>query len=347
MTTALITFINKNSLYKPTMKKDLSYNWYDNPDEVMIKLDKKGIKILYNKFLLKFKTKINFHNKTGLDKDIFYQLNKKGVTRVKTLKKLLQIFNMNYNDYNKRIISTLGNKKELKLKFPIKLSRKEIAVLVAAFMSDGNNQKEHPFYSNIGFLGNKIIKATRQIVPNISYEFRNEKVRFHPILGRILNKAGVPYGNKTILNPNIPNYIKINKNLSKLYLTQAFDDEGHAATKISRKIVLGRSVAVKDLPNLFIRNMPWKEKIYFNNLPDYIKKIVIKNPPRLLVDEYKLLKKFKINSSMRCRSLTKYEETNSADWVIEIFGKENIRSFNNFIGFSQPEKIERMNQYLT
>lgn len=328
------------------MNNKNTFNWYENPDEVLVKINKKSVNFIIKKINSKFNSIRDFVNYSKINHKFIYQIKDDKPLRVKTLKNILKALNINFNLFNNEIKEIGGSKFTFKIKFPIKLNKKEIAILVAAFMSDGNNQVEHPFYSNTGFLGDKIIKTVKKFIPNISYEIRDEKIRFHSILGRILNKIGVPFGNKTIINPKIPKFIKLNRKLSKVYLIQAFDDEGHPATEISRKIVLGRSVAVKSLPNLFVENMPWKEKMYFNNLPDYIKKIVIKNPPRLLVDEHKLLKRLKINSSMRCRGLTKYEETNSADWVIEISGKENIRSFNNFIGFSQPEKIERMNQYL-
>jgi len=165
-------------------------------------------------------------------------------------------------------------------------------------------------------------------------------------LSRLLLKLEVPEGNKTILNPKIPKLIYKNKKYKKEYLTQVFDDEGHAATKASRKIVLGRSVAINSLPNKFIKNLIYKKKIYFNSLPENIKDVVNKQPPNLLSMEYKLLKEFKIKSSIRCRGVTKYLDWVSTDWVIEIAGKENMGKFNKLIGFSHPDKIKQMNLYL-
>jgi len=273
-------------------------------------------------------------------------LNNKPI-RVKTLKKILNLLKKDYSSFN-RHIKTLGRGKHaFSIKFPLNLDNIDSAILVAAFMSDGNNQAEHPFYANQGFLGYKIIKATQTIIANIPWEFRNDKVRFHRILSLILTKLGVPKGNKTKLNPKIPCLIYKSEEYKKAYLTQIFDDEGHAATRKSRKIVLGRSVAVESLSIEFTESLTYKEKNYYNSLPEEIKIIVSQQPPNLLLMEFDLLNEFGIKSNMRCRGLTKYLETISADWVIEIAGIENLNRFHTNIGFSQPEKITQMEAYLS
>lgn len=156
----------------------------------------------------------------------------------------------------------------------------------------------------------------------------------------------MPYGCKSIINPTLPEIVKSNNKYMKIYLTQVFDDEGHAATKISRKIVLGRSVTLPNLPKGFTNTLHSCEKMYFNNLSNNIKKLILNNPPNLLREEGKLLYKFGINYSIRCRSLTKYLTRISTDWVLEIAGKENIRKFDKEIGFSDPDKIKKMFTYL-
>ncbi len=327
-------------------KNLLLYNWYENPDDSLIKINKKAAGDIVNMIHFQFNSIKSFISSAKINNKSIYQLKKKQCIRLITLKKLLDTLNIGLDTFNDKIGAVGGSKYLFRTKFPIILNRVENAVLVAAFMSDGNNQREHPFYANVGFLGNKIIKSARKLVPNIPYEVRNGKVRFHPILGRALNKTGVPYGNKTIINPKIPEFIMNNKELSRLYLIQSFDDEGHPAAIKSRKIVLGRSVAVRNLPSSFVQNMKFSKKVNFNNLPSDIKKIVVESPPALLSGESSLLKDFGINNSMRCRGLTKYEETISADWVIEIFSKENIRAFNRRLGFSSPEKVEKMKKYL-
>ena len=138
----------------------------------------------------------------------------------------------------------------------------------------------------------------------------------------------------------------MNGEYKKEYLTHAFDDEGHAPTKASRKIVQGRSVALKYLPEEFVSKLVYKDKNYFNSLPENIKNIVQKQPPKLLKGEKELLEEFGIVSSMRCRGVTKYLDRVSADWVIEIYGKGNISKFNIRVGFSHPDKVKQINFYL-
>ncbi len=320
-------------------------NWFDNPNDCLILLDRETS----NKLALRLKNRYVFNKNIKDEFDdckFLYRLKYNKPIKIRTLKKILARISLNFYNYN-RCINSIGSRNfMLNTDFPIKLNKTESAILVAAFMSDGNNQDQHPFYANIGFLGNKILKIVQHYVPNIPWEIRNEKIRFHPILSRILLKLEVPIGNKTIINPKIPNFIYQNKKYMKAYLTQVFDDEGYAPTRTSRKMVLGRSVALKDLPRNFISTLIYNKKIYFNCLPEDIKKIVNKQPPNLLEDEHNLLKEFGIRSALRCRGICKYLDTISADWVIEVYGKENIEKFNKEIGFSHPDKVKQINSYL-
>ncbi len=321
----------------------LQFEWFDYLDEGMLLLDEdttlKMIPIVKNLYLKK-RLKKNEYRK------LRNQFNHKKPIRVKSLKKILTLNNLRFSDFNPKVNAFVGNRYTYPISLPLNLDRTESAILVAAFMSDGNNNPNHPFYANQGFLGDKITKNVRSIMPSIAFEERDDNVRFHAILSLILTKLGVPVGNKTKLNPKIPEFILKNKTYSKAYLTQVFDDEGHATTRESRKIVLGRSVAVNSLPEDFTKTLAYTKKNYYNSLPEPIKEIVKVQPPNLLLMEYDLLNEWGIKPSMRCRGLTKYLETISADWVIEIAGIENINKFHTDIGFSQPEKIQQMKDYL-
>lgn len=328
-----------------SQNNQLEFHWFDNPNESLVFLDKNKSTELISKIRHKYKTNKNIDEKFR-DHGFLYQLKDNKPIRIKTLKKILNSLYLDYSEFNRYILGFHGKKLIFKIKFPIKLNKPESAILVAAFMSDGNNQSEHPFYSNVDFLGKKILKNTQSFIPNIPWEIRNDKLRFHSILSRILLKLNVPIGNKVILNPKVPKFIYQNKKYIKEYLTQVFDDEGHAPTKISRKIVLGRSVALDDLSKKFISTLVYKKKIYFNSLSKKIKSIVNNQPPNLLKEEFELLKRFKIKSSLRCRGITKYLDRISADWVVEIAGKENIYKFNKYVGFSHPSKVKQTNLYL-
>ena len=322
----------------------LRFHWFSNLNESMMLLNPVISKKLY--VIIREKYKYNEVIEKFRDISFLYQLRYNKPIRVKTLKNILATFNLDYTIYDKHIKYYCGNKIKFSINFPIDLDKKESAILIGAFMSDGNNQPQHPFYCNLSSLRKKILKSAQTFLPNIPYEVRDEKLRFHPILSRILLKLGVPIGNKTILNPKIPRFIYTKKEYKKEYLTQIFDDEGHAPTRISRKMVLGRSVALNNLPGDLVRNLIYNKKVYFNSLSTYIKEIVNKQPPNLLKGEYELLRYFGIKSSMKCRGITKFLGTISADWVIDIYGKENISRFNKCIGFSHPDKIKQINLYL-
>ena len=325
---------------------NLLFHWYENPDECLILIEPIFSKILTEMIKKRYGFNKNISKNLNINSKFYYQLKKNKPIRIKTLKRIINKLKLNYNKVNRHILGIGGSKFTFPINFPVNLNNVDISILIAAFMSDGHNESQHPHYANMGFLGNKIIQSARIIIKDIPYEFRNEHVRFHPILGRILLKLGVPYGCKSVINPDVPRFIYSKKEWMRQYLTQVFDDEGHAATKISRKIVFGRSVTVKNVPKEFSKFMELKKKVYFNNLPPKIKEIVLETPQRLLVSEKKMLNLFGINSSLRCRGICKYIKRTSADWVIEISGKENIRKFHNNIGFSHPEKVRKMEFYL-
>ena len=325
---------------------NLLFHWYENFDSNLIRISKEGCSRLVSLIRQKYHIKKEFDEEAGIDDNSFYQIKKCGLLRVRTLKKILKTLGLNYNTFDKHIVSIGSRNCLLKINFPLVLARKDASVLIGGFMSDGCNNREHPFYANTGFLGDKIINSAQAVCPNISWEFHHEKIRFHPIMSRILSKLGVPCGRKVVLNPITPLFLWSNEIWSKSYLTQVFDDEGHAAEASDRKIVLGRNVALGNLPEDFIKDLPSKEKVYFNNLSNDIKKLIVGNPPNLLVAEYFMLKRFGIKSTMRCRGITKYERWVSADWVIEIYEKGNMKKFQEVIGFSEPSKINQLKKYV-
>ncbi len=332
---------NKINNFHDKEKCDLIFNWWENPEMTLIGLNKNFTNYILNKIKKNHKEFKKFTKKANIAYKVVFQLKNKRIIRINSLKKILNTLNINYRICSEYICEIGGSKCTFRCKFPIDLNRDSIPVLISAFMSDGHNQPDHPFYANLGFLGNKILKCSQDVIPAISYEVRGEKLRFHSIFGRILLKLGVPYGCKSKINPFVPKFIFEDEKWSKLYLQQAFDDEGHAPTKVSRKIVQGRSCA---LP----KNLNWeyKERKTFNSLDDELKELVMRNPPNLLICEYFMLKELGIKFSIRCRSLKQYLDRTSADWVIEIYGKENIGKFHEKVGFSQPEKIQNTKNYI-
>ncbi len=337
------------SLRKSRLGKssELIYYWYDEPDSCLIKLNSEYNNELINLIKQKYISLKKFFTKFAIDIDINLRMLKCSSITVRNLKKILNGLNLSYNVCERHIVA-IGSRYPLNVAFPIKLNNLESALLVAAFMSDGHNEDQHPHYTNnSAFLNHKILSTALKLVPNLPWETRNDKIRFHPFLGRILQKLGVPYGNKSMINPIVPSFIWSNIAYMKIYLTQVFDDEGHATTKESRKMVLGRSSVVNNLPKDFVDSLPHGKRIMFNQLPDNVKELIIKQPPMLLIGEYFLLKKLGIERKMRCRGIYKYQNNNvSADWVIELYGKENMRKFQETIGFSEPSKVKQMGLYL-
>jgi len=134
----------------------LYFHWYNNPDESLIEINKAGCKKLFKHIKKYFLTYKELERKTGVKNDtLSYHLKKIGVIRVKTLKKLLKAVKIKYNKYDKFIVGISRHRIRLKIKFPTNLNNTNSIILIAAFLSDGHNSKDHPHYANVGFLGNK------------------------------------------------------------------------------------------------------------------------------------------------------------------------------------------------
>lgn len=334
---------NKND----DLNRDVSpfeLHWFDISDDCMLLLESDAAIFLLSRLRENYHTNKAIAYIIGNHKFI-YQLKRNKPIRVKTLKRILDCLSLNLSSYDLSV-RYCSDKSVYAKEFPILFDKVESAILIAAFLSDGNNQRQHPFYANTGFLGNKILKNVQVFFSGIPWEIRNEKIRFHPFLSHLLLRLGVPRGDKVLLNPKIPEFIYRKEEYKKAYLTQAFDDEGHAPTRAGRKIVLGRSVALRNFPDDFKERLLYTKKVTFNSLPESLKLLVAQQPPNLLKDEYDLLEELDIYSSLRCRGITKYLDRVSADWVIEIAGRENIGRFNKEIGFSHPDKIKRIHAYL-
>jgi len=219
-----------------------------------------------------------------------------------------------------KVIESIGNssiKSREKMikepKLPFNLLTKYGAELVGYAMSDGcisRKDSRFTYASNdkkqlerVRYLVNRIFGKVRS---RIEREEKNHFVlAFPPTVGRVLEKLGVPKGNKSVINPKLPEWIKSYG--SNEYLKAVFTDEANSTLTVIKTqrhkywsillpITHGRARDItKTLDDKVLKTLELYvkkgEAIYLGKLPKEVKISIQRiKPPNLLVAEHELLK---------------------------------------------------------
>ena len=126
-------------------------------------------------------------------------------------------------------------------------------------------------------------------------------------IARILNKADIPYGRKTITNSSIDPKILTNPELRKYHFKATLTEEGTSSLHItkekrlrmtiswSRSIDITDKLTPKQIQKLKQLITEKKRKIAIGKIKGKryfdILNVIVDNPPKLLVDEMKILNK--------------------------------------------------------
>jgi hypothetical protein len=234
------------------------------------------------------------------------------------------------SETNGRIIEIGALKKPL---LPFNLKSPEGAEIIAAFFSDGHIPKisfKNPMYcAGEKELHARLISSCKKIFGEFNGRIRAGhnalQTRFPIPIGTALERAGVPRGDKRLINPFLPKYILTGNNrLKSAYLKRAFDDEGDIhISKIKRAVRLTRSADAR-ASHQSEKITPQRWTYGFSNTP-------INN---LIMGEYLLLRKMGIDARLYPEGL--YLSRNgrmTAKWRIQIAQQDNVIRFAEKIGF--------------
>lgn len=242
------------------------------------------------------------------------------------VKKLVEIAGIPEEELEKHVIAIKGGMsgKVVEVKFPIKESP-ELALLVAKGMGDGSIEKdklrfsfwnkEEKLIEEVCNCVSKAIGKTRGTITKL--KDGRIQVKFCPFVGFVLHKTGVPIGNKTLQQFDVPEWIKNGSEKIKLsFLRGIFDDEGC----VKKKSKNNRSRAI-----ILAQGKLFELKSSLENFLCSIKEMLLE---------------FEIKSG----KITKQEiirDKMGRDKVIlrfSISGKKSLENFLNKIGFTHPKK---------
>jgi predicted transcriptional regulator/DNA-binding Xre family transcriptional regulator len=260
--------------------------------------------------------------KTGQTKFIKWQI----------VEKLIKITGISEEELELNILAIKGGMsgKITEVKFPIKESP-ELALLIGKGMGDGSIEKNFRFsfwnkkeelIEEVCSCVNKAIGKTRGTVNK--FKDGRIQVKFCPFIGFVLHMFGVPVGNKTLQNFDVPIWIKNgSKEMKASFIRGLFDDESSIRMKTeknrNRSIILAQGKLTELRSSL-------------ENFFSSVKKI-------LLID-------FGINSSKITEQETFIDKKGRKKVVLkfEIRSKDNFERFLNNIGFTHIEKKRKLEE---
>jgi len=250
------------------------------------------------------------------------------------IKKLIEITRTSEEKVEQHILAIKSGDsgKITEVKFPIKKSP-ELALLVAKGMGDGTIEKntlrfsfwnkEEELIEEVCDCVNKAIGKTKGTI--IKFSDGRIQVKFPPFIGFVLHKAGVPIGNKTLQEFDVPNWIKNgSKEIKASFIRGLFDDEACIKMKSeksrSREIILAQGKSIELEESL---------KKFFDSIKAMLLELKIKSGnitrQQILVDKNgkkKVILRFAIG------------------------GKENLERFLKEVGFTSLRKTERLKKTL-
>lgn len=224
------------------------YNWYNEPENQTIYLDKKLLSELIFSCIKKAKAVSQEKRIKELEKHGFTKVSVKkwlygytcGGIEIAKLVMICKFLNLDYNSLNDKILAVGQSDKMCKFKtftrpkFPINLVVPEIGTIIGAQASDASLSSAGWFYyNNKKQLVYKIKEAINLVFGNISTRItltnsgRGYVLQAPALVARCINRLGIPYGSKVKQNYPLPEIVmKGSQQVQSMYLAQRYSDEG-------------------------------------------------------------------------------------------------------------------------
>jgi len=243
------------------------------------------------------------------------------------------------NKINNKIIEIASLKNP---KLPFNLNNPKGAEIIAAFLSDGHiprHPSKNPMYCAYEReLHLRLISLCNEIFGDFKIKIttghKSLLSRYPCPIGSALEFAGVPRGDKRKSNPFLPvTILNSDKSIRAAYLRRVFDDEGNVYVSKSKKaICLSRSMDCSHkYGSVNLKKQKW---LYgFSDIP-------INN---LILGEYLLLKELGIDAKLYPEGIYRsINERTTAKWRIQIAQQDNLKLFDEKIGFNHTKKKEKL-----
>jgi len=248
------------------------------------------------------------------------------------VKKLIEIAGISETELEPHVLAVKGGMsgKETEVKFPIKESP-ELALLVAKGLGDGSIEKaklRFSYWNNEQDLIDEVCRAVSKAVGETRAtitELKDGRIqaKFCPFVGLILYLNGVPMGNKTFQEFDVPDWIKNgSQEMKALFLRGLFDDEAC----VKKKTIKDRGRGI------FIAQGKWSE------LRDSLEEF------------FKSVKMMLLELNIESTNVIKQEifmDEREREKVVLRFGisrKKNLENYLNNIGFTSLKKTSKLKE---
>lgn len=238
----------RNLAYIKEKLEENLYHWYDEPPNTFIKVKSSKLKLI----LEGLKSKSNAKsiedlllNKLKIPREQarkYLEILEKPTPkiRVKTLLQLCKHLKINPNQLEKLDAFTR--------KFPVNLKSPTITKLLTHMINEGNISKRKKGKYPKATYENKdptLHQTIRKLLENLGVKYTKPPTyrknayttNIDATTTRILVKAGLKPGKKTITNPTLPTQIYTNPKLRKYHIQTTLTEEGSSTTRISGKRV--------------------------------------------------------------------------------------------------------------
>jgi len=310
----------------------------DLPDAIFLKFNGKGNKILSD--LDKF-TRIRSIKNYLIGSTYFIRLSnlKKSSVSIKNINDL--------EPFIKEIKTTKsGYGKSIKNpRFPINLNNRFGAILLGnfpdAFLKTGEfGSKDKAILDELADITNKHIGS----ISSTLWYRTIYHLQLSPLIGVLYKLSGLNNDNRQIITNNaIPLWTFFaSKNFKRTLLQKLWDAEGSAPSIKWKDMCFGQSVVI----NKNINKIPiYPIRKTFKKCEN--KKIILDNPPNLLISLQLLLYEFGIMSFIRPHRLYKKKSGSIVcDWQLKIRRYTNIKKFYDEIDFGLKRKQQKLEKCL-
>lgn len=299
----------------------------DLPEDFIIKLNDNFRKEFFEGMVKNCSYK-ELSRKIGVSTSFMYHLkNGRHNPRIKMLKLMCQndpIKIIQIQNNIEQIISNRGARISLKMPFE---ANAKLAVLVGHCFGDGNistKKRQFDYVNKDQVLITQVKQIVRELfdcdpISDLKQKDGTFKVTFSTLIGELLVLFGAPKGQKVVQVTKIPAWIsKGNASIKKAFLSAIFDDDGSV---------------------LYTDKYPSKNvNLHFTRL-----KVLDPDTKEMFQEINEMLMSFDIKANVPYIA-RRYFVNGVERTVMGIFisKKEEMRKFNELIGFSQIEKNSRL-----
>ena len=214
---------------------------------------------------------------------------------VRVLKRLCDDFKIPYVTLEERNVFT-------NIKFPIDLDKPSLFMLASHILNEGHMRTETKsieYYNKDPVLHHYLRQRVEELGGSFSGPFEAHKAfvsYVDPLIGRLLNAIGIPYGSRA-LNQPFMDFKRVDNSVWRYHFQATLTEEGAATLRvmqdkrISMKISLTRAIDITDLlPKSFVTSLDYGAHSIGKTISDKnIYRIIISNPPTLLQAEFEEL----------------------------------------------------------